>query len=259
MKSLKDLTPEIEAKIPSYIQEGLVGVFDGGRYNSFDYEKAVAAVNWNYEFCGYNKPLVLVAENPFEQQLYFNYLVQSKEHAQLIALLWAALNNEPVKDSELSSKLDSELSSKLDSKLSSKLYSELRSKLYSELDSKLDSFNSTYLYTLNVCSDAYYQWYKFIKEEFNLALSITETFESCFKLQRESNIYSAIFSEAVCVVCKYPKRVHRNADDEMHCLQDVAVEWGAYCDETDFKCYYINGRSMPEKIFSAFTKQDFLA
>lgn len=58
MKTLADFTPEIRAKIPQYIAEGLAGVFDGGQYNSFDLEKAKAAVFYNYEQCGYKRPII---------------------------------------------------------------------------------------------------------------------------------------------------------------------------------------------------------
>lgn len=64
MKTIDDFTPEIQAKIPEYIRNGIEGVFDGQRYNSFDLEKAKAAVKWNYEFCGYKEPMVIACENP---------------------------------------------------------------------------------------------------------------------------------------------------------------------------------------------------
>jgi hypothetical protein len=78
MKTLKDFTPEIQAKIPQYVNNALEGVFDGGRYNSFSLEKAEKAVNWNYEKCGYKKPVVIVAENIYESQIFFNYLKDNK-------------------------------------------------------------------------------------------------------------------------------------------------------------------------------------
>lgn len=35
MKTLKDLTPEIIAKIPKYQKKAIEGIFDGRRYNKF--------------------------------------------------------------------------------------------------------------------------------------------------------------------------------------------------------------------------------
>ena len=69
MKTLKDFTPEIQAKIPEYHKRYLAGVEDGGRFRSFKKENAEKLINWNYEKSGFKKPVVLVAENIYEQQL----------------------------------------------------------------------------------------------------------------------------------------------------------------------------------------------
>ena len=73
MKTLKDFTPEIQAKIPEYIKEATEGIFDGKRYNNFNLQDAEKAVNWNYEKCNYKKPVIIVAENIYEQQIFFNF------------------------------------------------------------------------------------------------------------------------------------------------------------------------------------------
>jgi hypothetical protein len=142
------------------------------------------------------------------------------------------------------------------SQLYSQLYSQLNGQLHNQLDSQLDSqllslynyeTHNTCLFTLNVYSDAYYSWFKFIKEEFNLPLTIEEDFEECFRLQRESGIYSAIFSAAVCVVCKYPKKVNRNNNHDLHSTQEPAVIWGQQF--ADSNMYFINNRNIPAEIF----------
>lgn len=69
MKDLKDLTPEILAKIPEYQERALRGIFDGKRYASFDLEKATAAIAWHYNQINVPMPRIIVAENPLEQQL----------------------------------------------------------------------------------------------------------------------------------------------------------------------------------------------
>jgi hypothetical protein len=199
LKTLEDLTPEIEAKIPEYIANGLEGVFDGQRYREFDAEKARKAVKWNYEKCGYAEPKVVVVENPLEAQIMGNQLLGNKTNQHI----------------------------------------------------------NSYLFTLNVYSDCYYQWYKFIKDEFKLPLTIEAEFEECFKLQRESGVYSAIFLDEVCIVSKYPKKVYRNENNDLHRTDGVAVVWGHTTHELD--CYYINGRNMPSRLFEEeITREDFI-
>lgn len=202
MKTLKDLTPEIEAKIPQYIAAGLANVFDGGYYNMFDADKARACVKWNYEKCGFKEPQVLVAENPFE-----------------ILHIYADL---------------------LKKNGCTNIQEEVR---------KL-SISDMYLFTMNVYSNYYYQWYSFIKNEFNITLSIEDEFEECFRLQRESGIYCALFLEDYCIVSKYPKMIHRNANNDLHSVHGNAVQWGYSSERSKWDCYYVNGRNIDGEIFN---------
>jgi len=146
-KRLKDFTPTIKAKIPEYIERAVAGVFDGGRYKDFTLEKAQEAVNWNYKFCGYKEPVVIVAENPYEAQVFFNYIKGNEDLKKLILLLYklkaGKIDLKQIKldlpsDSQLASQLNSQLNSQFDSQLHSQLRRKLHSQLYSQLDDQLD-------------------------------------------------------------------------------------------------------------------------
>ena len=152
MKTLKDFTPEIQAKIPEYQNRVLEPIFNGSKYHNFDIEKAKKAIKWNYEKCGFKMPVVLVAENPLEQQYLFNYL--NTPQSNLFRKIIYVLNNEFIeielfnKKCKISSYfilffnlslLNNQLSSQLRSQLNSQLRSQLDSQLYSQLDSQLDS------------------------------------------------------------------------------------------------------------------------
>jgi hypothetical protein len=151
--------------------------------------------------------------------------------------------------SQLGSQLGSQLDSQLVSQLVSQLWSQLESQLLSQLLSQLKTYNNNYLFTLNIYSDVYYAWYKFIKDEFKLPLTIEDDFEECFNLQKKSNIYSAIFSEIICVVSKYPKKIYRNSQNNLHNLHGNAVEWGNSSNLTKFDCYCINGRNVNSELY----------
>ena len=315
MKTLKDFTSEVQFRIPEYIQRGLKGVFDGERYENFDTQKAIEAVNYNYELCGYKPPMVLVAENPLEAQLLFNYVrliikdksqldsqLDSKLYSRLDSQLYSQLGSKLYSQlysqlgSQLGSKLGSKLYSKLDSQLGSQFYSQLGSKLdsqlgsqlysqlysqldsqlgsqlysqlYSQLDSQLDSQRGElykrhydYLFTLNVYSDCYYNWFEFMRKELkiNLTKDVDIIFQKVFKLQRDSGIYNAIFSEALCIVSKYPKKVNRNSSNDLHNVNGGAVEWNCFSKETKLDCFCVNGREVEKELIEKpFTKDDLI-
>jgi len=322
-KTLKDLTPEIEAKIPEYIARYTKGVLDGEKYNSFNQKSAEELINWNYTKCNLKLPTVLVAENPYEAQLFFNYIVANKKkfipilyvlyclknktelpkelteigdkgsqlyiqldsqldsqlysqlrsqldsqldsqlYSQLRSQLYSQLGSQldSQLDSQLRSQLDSQLyiqlDSQLDSQLRSQLYSQLRSQLDSQLDSQLGKYNPDYLFTTNVYGGWYLGWYKFIKDEFNISAEINVDLDSWNDLWNKANIYSAIFSELVCVVSKYPKKVHRNSNNDLHSTTTSSVEWGYSSEETRFNCHYVNGRNIDSNLFNKVISGNF--
>ena len=420
MKTLKDLTPDILAKISGYKEKCLEGIYNGERYHNFDLEKAKKAINWNYNKCGLKNPIILVAENPLEQQYLFNYLklnyeryknilnllyllqqefieitieldikykckipsyfllyfnfqidkniydpqLHSQLHSQLDSQLHSQLDDQlhSQLDDQLASQLDSQLGnqlrSQLDSQLHSQLYNQLRSQLDSQLDSQLHSqlynqlvnqldsqlynqlrsqlhrqldsqlhsqlrsqlrsqldnqlhsqlhsqlhrqlysqlhrqlysqldsplysqlynqlgnqlrsqlkinctlkdistFNYNYLFTLNIYSNVYYNWYEFLRKEFNLDLTINDNFQECFKLQRDSDIYSCIFSELIAVVCKYPVKVNQQVSDNyfLNSIDESAVIWSNSF--APFDCYYINGLNITKELFEKLSKKEY--
>ena len=74
IKTLSDLTPEAEAKIPDYISRDLEDVAKGKYYDNYDKEATYEAIKRIYKKCGLKPPKLYVAENPFEMNLLFNYL-----------------------------------------------------------------------------------------------------------------------------------------------------------------------------------------
>ena len=328
MKTLKDFTPEIQAKIPEYIKKYTNGIENGERYKDFILENATNLVNWNYEICGYKKPVIIVAENPYEAQIFFNFIKLNKEKYLPILYLIYCLKNNLIKNCDLSSTLSSTLRSALSSALSSELYSTLDSELYStlrselsstlrsalsseldstlystlrselsstlrsaldstlssalssELDSALSSeldstlystlsselcqYNVDYLFTTNIYSNILLAWWKFIKDEFNINCGeIGIKLDSWNDMYLKSNIYSAIFSEILCIVSKYPKKIYRDENNNLHNVNEMAVKWGFSLKETQFNCYYVHGREVPKMIFNkinnnTLTKTDFI-
>jgi len=246
MKTLKDFTPEIQAKIPEYLKKYQAGVFDGGRYKTFKKENAEALINWNCEKCGYKKPVVLVAGNPYEAQLMFNFIVLNKEHfGPILYLIYCLINK-----LEIPKEINKEANT-------------LRNTLANTHEKELRKYNNSYLFTSNVYSNALLAWWKFAIDEFKIDCKVKIDLDSWNDLYLQSGVYSAIFSELVCVVSKYPKKVYRDNDNRLHNPVGAAVEWEFICEQTNFENYYIHGRSLPKWIWDKslkgkITRDDFL-
>ena len=127
----------------------------------------------------------------------------------------------------------------------------------------MGKFNDNYLFTVSTYGGAYFGWYKFIKDEFNINAEINIELDSFNEVYENGCVYSAIFSEIICVVSKHSKKIYRNEINDLHNINVSAVEWGHSTDFTKWNCFYINGRNIPEKYFNSilekkFTIEDFL-
>lgn len=257
---MEKLTPEMEAKTVYYVEKGMEGIFDGGRYNAFSRAACEEAVIWNYKKyapkgCSLS-PIVVITENIYELQLMYNFISEALDAGDITL--------EGIKDENaLREKFIKEIRSTDCGRGRKWAESVITAATTSDPDKEkkynFKTYHDSYLFTLSVWSDAYYQWFLFLKNEMGIKFPAGKEFEECFTLQRKSGIYSAILGDKVCVVSKYPQRVHTNRNGVLHNPKGLAVEWGNMFEETKFPCYYINGRIVPEWLFEkGFKREDFL-
>jgi len=226
-------TPEIQAKIPQYIDHALDGVFDGKNQKSFDKEAASSIVNKLYDLAEKPRPKhLIVVENPFEATVLYHYLVKNE---QMIEKAAESITNIPEKD---------------------------LSAFIKKAKGKLEFVESS-LFAIGIYARYYYTWYKFIQDEFKIgttgaAAKLTELED----LNWRANIYSAVFCEEVCIVSKYPTKIIRNSANLLHNPAYQAVTWNSTYPCTAWEdCYYINGRHIPAKVFKKaknLTREQFI-
>jgi hypothetical protein len=127
----------------------------------------------------------------------------------------------------------------------------------------LNKYNSYGLFVTDSWYGGAVAWWKFIKDELKVDAEINVMLDTWNDMHTNSGIYTAIFSELVCVVSKYPKKIHRNENNDLHNLERPAIEWGNISDYTKFDGHYINGRNIPTNHFhsiseKSFTMEDFI-
>lgn len=197
MKELKDLTPEIKAKIPETINRVAQAIYRGDRYESFDIKKAEAYINFVYEFNGYAPPRVEVVDNLWELNEVGNHL-------------------EGVTDPD-------------------------------KYTNKLE-----YLFVCDPYASVYFTWYKFIKDELEIPAEIGPTLDKFHDLYMQAGIFSGIYREDVCYICKFPKKVHVDEQFRLHNENGSAVEWAG----KPFECYYWRGYKVPKILIEEPEKID---
>lgn len=188
---INELTKEQWDKVPLYLDKWLKIGHDTSRINR---EKAKKAIEWAYEFAGFEKPEIFIyLDSPMAIQIAANLIknikwdkdikldskldsklvskldsqIDPKLRSQIASRLCSQLYSQLA--SELASQLASQINSQLASKLISKLHSlinslasQLRSQLHSQLYSQLESQLASQLYSqLERFNDVSYKWYCF--------------------------------------------------------------------------------------------------
>ena len=178
MKTLKDLTPEIRAKIEDYKKE-VRKFYDG---IPFDRDASVKYIEKIYDIANRKKPIVIFAENPIQYKLYFSLLKKNVDIINKAFLIKNKCSNVDTNSNFVNREIDNYLDNQLcrvirnrdlTDQLDNKLYSELRhgdlfgeifGELYIELDSTLgdelskelgdelgNEFNIPFVPLTNIC------------------------------------------------------------------------------------------------------------
>ena len=80
MKTIKDFTPEIKAKIPDYISRAKDDLYSGVEAANWKKEDTIVYLNKVYQYSQKELPAVVVANNPEEYKMFFDLLFNGKKN-----------------------------------------------------------------------------------------------------------------------------------------------------------------------------------
>ena len=283
LKTEKDFTEEIKAKIPAYQSKCMD--LSGTVESSTKYIEKI------YELAGQKKPLIFYAENITEYKILFEVIPSILGNKNLRSSLRSSLDSSlnSSLDSSLNSSLDSSLNSSLDSSLESSLDSSLRSSLNSSLDSSLDSSlnssldssldsslesslrsslysslesslktelnktkqRSVWAWYCSIYSRVYLTWYKFIQDEFNIEHDLKDTLNELYELSMDSIISRCWLTETYVLVLKNPSKVNF-INDQLHNSHGASYEY-----PNGEKYYNVIGREISKEVFGKITEKTY--
>lgn len=223
MKTMQDLTPEVRGKISEYksaVREFYNGIeFD--RKSSTDYIEKI------YQIAGYDKPVVIYADNPNQYKAFYHKL---KLCGSDLEKIYKIKNESPVEDTDID------------------LYNKLMLTLYkAEKSWKPDTNNADedvkthYLFLCSAYTRGYLTWYRFINKELSISCKREELLEELYQLSLKTSIGRCYFTKGVVLVLKLPKV--KFTDSKLHCADGPAIEF-----EGGYNMYYWKGVQVPEKL-----------
>ena len=284
MKTIKDLTPGIRAKINRYKDKAVKDLYNGNEYNNWKKEDTVNYINYIYKLSKQEKPMVIVADDLLQYRFFYNKLFKSGKYTELCKELCKELDKELnlelqlELDSELGSEFNKELHSELDKELDSELYSGLDKELHSELDKELNLELSSqlrlelnkelrldldlelssqlgnakyhYLFLTSEYARVYLMWYKFIKDEFNLTTKKSKELDWLYENVNNANISRAFFTKKICLVLRMPQKIVRN-NNFISNINGPAIIY------PNQKLFYVNGLRINKSLFDKLTNQEY--
>ena len=110
--------------------------------------------------------------------------------------------------------------------------------------SMMEEYHDDYSPTIGEGLREYSHYHNNLKDKLNTPVCKEWSYiNDLIKLQNKSFVYSAIMSDKLCVISKYPKKVHLNTDGKVHNPHGCAIEWGYNREDSNFseRCYFLNG------------------
>ena len=87
-KTLKDLTPEIMAKIPEYKDAAVNDLYNGNEYANWKYSDTEQYIHYVYKLGGQTEmPVVIVANTLNEYKWFYNRLFNDKMNKDIVKVV----------------------------------------------------------------------------------------------------------------------------------------------------------------------------
>jgi hypothetical protein len=224
MKTLEDLTPEIRAKIDEYKKRCVADLYSGVEHENFNRRQSIEYIEKIYDIAKLKKPIVFFAEDPNDYAKKFRQIHAQVNLDAIVKAYEAKNENGEFPDLENDIKLSDESAPDVEVK-------------------------SHYLFLCSSYHRVYLMWYKFIQDEFKIDHKNVDTLNYLYE-NANNNIARAYFTQSFVLVLRMPKYIRRN-NVGFHSVDHPAIEWPNY------GMYYINGRRIPQDIFTAVLNKTY--
>ena len=223
---IQSLTREQEAQIQVYLDKYINNVNKGHYRTVYKRDTVEKLIDWQYQYAGFDKPMTILTNNPFEAQLVNQYLTDNYPE-QLIETY--------LKTTDLAEK----------------------NRCYEEVDKLIKAYLQTaqkdtvknhadnYIFTADVYTNILLGWWGYLIDVLKLESTVNDVFINWRELYESAGVYNAICNEKVCITSNYPLEIYRNETGDLHNTSGVAVKWSGL----EWECYYINGRNITSKDF----------
>lgn len=252
MKTIDDLTPEIEAKIPEYIKLATENVFNGEVRGTDTPQEIMDDVDNVYNLGKQTqKPVILIAETPMEFKRLYHFIDGENVDKTFNEIQRDLFMMRNVGEVEIPTgeKLKSPYTEEI--LTSDERYQKRLQDLYDHVNNVNVDVNNVkgklhWLFCIGLYSRVYFSWYRFIHKELDVPCTLSDELEQFYQRSLKSSIAGVYFTYGVALVLRTPNAIKRNDTDGLHNVHGPAIEYD------DVKLYFINGRNVDAWIFEKY-------
>lgn len=229
MRTLKDFTPEIRAKVKGYISRAKDDLYSGVEAQNWKKEYTVEYVDRIYTYSKKDVPVVIVANSPGEYVKFYDLIFNKKSDKTIFKHIKTILNEKRINGK---------------SNLEYQIEELLRSQNWENKGNVSAKFDNLFL--ASEYSRVYLMWYRFIHKEFDIPFSKSDDLEWFYSHVNNASISRCYFTSEICLVLRMPSKIIRN-EIGFHSAHEPAIQFA-----DGYKKYYLNGRAVPEWVFDNY-------
>ena len=221
--------------------------------NSIEHDRAKNGIEWLYQYCGLDKPIIIFLDSPLACQYAMPYI-------SAISNIFPSLatNSNTQVESQVGSQVESQVWSQVRSQVWSQVRSQVWSQVWSQVESQVWSQGLKYEPFSAYGSITDYGWVSFYDFFSQIGVVENKDFDQ-FKALLLSGIYDMIQLNGFCIVSGLPSKINRDDADRLHCLTGPAIEF-----KDGYSQYYIHGRAINAEIFNkaasgTLTRDEFVS
>ena len=232
MNKIDKLTKSQEDALFLYKEKWLNKIFNYELHNNNTFESVKNGIKKLYQFCNLKEPIVLLLDSPFACQIAAN-IFKNKDQVE--------------------NQVENQVRNQVRNQVWDQVWDQVGNQVGNQVKNQVE--NTPFCYVpfssyINYSDFGWLSFYEFFNKEVGLIQDFKEKLDSIISFTESS--FMSIQLEGLCIVSKYPSKIIRNAENNLHNIEGAAIEFS-----DGYKQYYFNGINISEDLYNKLTEKSY--
>jgi len=260
---IEKLTKEQEEKLIVYKDKWLNKIFNYELYNSITEESVRNKIKELYKFCNLTEPIVILVDSPIACQIGINLLkVENQVGNQVWNQVWNQVGSQVENQvwnqvrSQVGNQVWNQVWNQVGNQVENQVWNQVENQVEKQVENqveKLEYFNfSNYI---NYSDFGWLSFYDYFINENIIQTDIKEKLNQIIDFV--NNCFISIQLNSICIVSKYPSKIIRNSQNQLHSTNESAISFCDGYEQHYFNEIYIKPELFQKLISKSYTFEDW--